>query len=178
MLDEWEFRTDRGRGEVSGGALRVENSLVGVARKRLRDRNGFFVVFSTLTTLVGVPRILDAGRSLIAGNLGLPEGLLLVGLAVAVLALAWRVRWSTTVPLHRVQSAERVDDERIRVTYTDGGDADDTDNFEIETPTEDDADEALEILRLKGVDGETAAESDGPNSRYAAVRERLSKLRE
>lgn len=76
--------------------------------------------------------------------------------ALLVAALLKSAVGRRTVPLHRVASVRRVDDTTVRVSYADS----DTDEVDVDALTEADADEAVEILRLKGVavDGDRDAD--------------------
>lgn len=177
MTDEWEFRTARGRGEVGGGALRVENTPVGIVRKGWtgRETRGRLVyLFTTATTLAGVGQALDAGRRVAAGTAEPWHALLLAALAFVGVALVRKLLLSTTVPLRRIRSAARVDDDRIRVTYDDedAGRPEGIADLEIETLTREDADEVVELLELKGVRVEDSPSDAKPASR--SFRERLA----
>lgn len=179
MTDEWKFRTARGRGRVGGGKLRVENSLVGVARKQWverRNRSRLLFVFSTLTTLGGLYKVVDAGRALADGSAESWHVLMLAAFGLVALVLLRRILRTRTVPLRRIRSVRRTDDDCIRVIYAESDDADDADidDFEIETPTEADADEAVEMLQLKGVRIGDAGDADA-EPKSLTFRERLAK---
>ena len=76
--------------------------------------------------------------------------------ALAVLAVAYRTNRTRSVSLRAVETVRRVDHDRLRVEFED----DARGVLDIETPTEEDADEAVEILRLRGICVEDATDAE------------------
>ncbi|UPV99517.1 hypothetical protein M0R88_13440 [Halorussus gelatinilyticus] len=174
MTDEWTFRTDSGIATVADGRLEISGSAGRLVREKWRDgwtrnetgRRLLFVV-SLFGTASFLGRILRAFRDVLTGR---PDAFSLVVFGVTCLALLVVVYRSTrtkTARLRDVRVVERVGDDRLRVRFEDEA----RDSFEVETPTERDADDAAEILRLRGVRVTDKTDAETPES--AGFRERL-----
>jgi len=164
---EWEFRTATGRATVADGRLRVSGSFRGFLRKRWREewtRKGWgrrlvFVV-SVLGMVTYLPEFLRSVRDVLSGD---PDSLslfLVTAIGLVLLAVAYRTARTRSVPLRAITEVQRVDRDRLRVEYDDN----ERDKLDVETPTEADADEAVEIFRLRGIRVEDRTDAEGPAS--------------
>ncbi|MFC4449678.1 hypothetical protein [Halorussus aquaticus] len=168
MTDEWTFRTVTGTATATDGELRVSGSVRRLFVEKWRDgwkRNDtdhrLLFVLSVLGSGGFVARAITSARDVLTGNADVLSLLVLACAAFVVGVVAYRSVRTRTVSLRQVEAVRRVDDDELRVVCE--GDRDD---LEIETPTETEADEAVEILRLRGVSvGETADTDDDPGFR-------------
>lgn len=167
MTGEWEFRTDTGRATVADGRLRVSGSLRGILRKRWREgwtRNGvgrrLLFVVSVLGMVTYLPDALRSVRDVLNGGADPLSLFLVTAVCLLVVGLARRTARTRTVSLRTITEVRRVDHDRLRVEYDDG----ERDKLDVETPTERDADEAVEILRLRGVPVEDYRDAEGPEA--------------
>ncbi|UPV73472.1 hypothetical protein M0R89_13075 [Halorussus limi] len=167
MTDEWTFRTTTGTATVADGRLEISGSARRLARGKWRDgwttnaagRRALFV-FSTVSTAWFVVRGARKVPAVLAGRADLPSLFLVACIGLIALVVAYRATRTKTARLRDVAAARRVDDDRLSVEFDDEA----RDPLEIETPTERDADEAAEILRLRGVPVEDATDADTSES--------------
>lgn len=146
---------DRNRtGDRRRGRLRISGSLRNVLRNKWLEGwvgNDFgrriWFVLSLLTMAAFLPRVAASVRAVLAGDLVSRQLLTLAAFGFVVLLAAWRATRSRSIPLRDVEVVRREDDEWVRVEVADG---DGTETVELRLLTADDADEAVEILRLKG----------------------------
>ncbi len=107
-----------------------------------------------------LPRALRSLPDVLAGRADVSSLLLVAGAGFVVAAVAYRAARTRSVPLRAIAEVRRVDRDRLRVEYGDG----ERDKLDVETPTAADADEAVEIFRLRGVPVEDLTDADGPES--------------
>ncbi|WP_135828007.1 hypothetical protein [Halorussus halobius] len=172
MDDSWSFRTERGRAWVADGSLRTRGSVVGFVRsvyherwKRADGARKVLYLFSFVGTATWLGNVVPALEALVGPSAA--DGIQWFKVAVtalAVLVVAWRLGRTNRLSLERVETARR-EGRTLTVEYDDSdggrsrfdlgalvGSEDHT--LKIEALTEEDADRAVEALRLKGVDVE------------------------
>lgn len=180
MDDSWSFRTESGRAGVSGGRLRVERTVSGLLRSTYHEgwtENGatrrLFFLFSMGGTMLWFKRVIPALEAVAgSGPVESIQWFVLAATAVVVLTMVRSVGRSKQVPLESVEAVRR-DDRELTVEYVEGGNVH---TFDVEALTDDDAEEAVEILGLKGVDVRSGGgDSDEGGTRFADFRERLAK---
>lgn len=174
MTDEWNFRTVHGTATVGDGRFELSGSARRLVRENWRDRwttnaagRRALFVFSTLGSAWFVVRALRDVPAVLSGNADLPSQFAVACVCLGLLALGYRSTRTKTVELRGVRVVERVGDDELRVRFEDEA----RDSLDIETPTERDADDAAEILRLQGVTVEDATDTETPESEE--FRERL-----
>lgn len=168
---EWAFRTATGRATVADGLLRVSTSVRRTLREKWREgwtRNdaGRRVLFvaSVLGPLAFLAEGVSGARAVLTGTADGGSVVVLAAIALVAVALAYRLTRMRSVHLWTVETVRRVDDDRLRVEY-----AEECKHFEVETPAG--ADEAVEMLWLRGVPVEDATDSGARLTR--GFRERL-----
>lgn len=173
VTGEWTFRTTTGRATVADGRLELSGSFSRTVHQKWREgwtrndaRGRLLFLFSALGTAWFLARAVRSLRAALAGSANAASLVVLALVGFAVLAVARRTTRTRTVELQDVEVVRRVDHDRLRVEREGDHDA-----LHVETPTEDDADEALEMLRLRGVPVEQAVDSDVPT--FHGFRERL-----
>ena len=178
MSDEWEFRTATGRARVADGRLRVSGSVRGLLGKRWREkwtRKGsgrrLLFVASLVGTILFLSDAVQNVRAVLTGDGDLLSLFVLGALGFLVLTVAYWTSRTRSVDLRAITEVRRVDDDRLRVEYDDG----ERDKLDIETPTEREAEEAVELLRLRGVKVEDSTDNEVSSSEF---RRRLRAKRE
>lgn len=174
MADEWTFRTTTGRATVADGRLRISGSLRRMLREKRREGwthndagRRFLFAFSIVGSVGFLARVVPSTQAVLAGTADAVSLFVLGCFAVAVLAVAYRARRARMVCLREVAVVRRVDDDHLRVECEDA----DCEDLDVETPTEEDADDAVEIFRLRGVPVEDGSDSDATGA--TGFRERL-----
>lgn len=179
MSDEWTFPTTTGTATIADGRLRISWSVGRLARSKWRDswtqndtgRRLLFVV-SVAGSLGFLYRVAVSSRAVLAGR-GKAASLVVLGFfAFAVLAVAYRTTRTKTVRLRAVETVKRVDHDQLRIEFEDKARG----TYNVETPTEADADEALEMLQLRGVSVEDSTDTEEIVS--SGFRRRLQAKRE
>lgn len=161
MTDAWTFRTDTGRATVADGQLRISESVRGLLGKRWREgwvRSGPSRRLLFVASLVGTAMAISGVvRKMLAGRMDSVSVFFVAALCFVVVTVTYRTNRTQTVPLRAITEAQRVDPDRLRVEYDDG----ERDALDVTTPTEREADEAVEILRLRGIPIEDRTDADG-----------------
>lgn len=163
VTDEWTFPTTEGTATVADRRLRIAGSMGRLARSKWRDswtendagRRLLFLV-SVAGSLGFLYRVAVSSRAVLAGRTEAASLVVLGIFTLAVLAVAYRTTRTKSVSLRAVETVRRVDHDRLRVEFED----DARGVLDIETPTEKDADEAVEILRLRGVSVTDATDAE------------------
>ena len=173
MTDEWTFPTTTGRATVADGRLRISGSLRRSLREKWREgwtRNGrarrLLFLVSVVSSAGFLARVVPSARAALAGRADTVSWFVLAVAGLLAVAVVYRTTRTKTARLRDVSVVKRVDDDRFRVER-----AGDRDAIEFETPTERDADDAVEILRLRSVTVEDATDAETPAS--AGFRRRL-----
>lgn len=165
MVDDRAFRTVRGRGVVADGRLRVERSPVELLRGAYREKwtrndpaSKVLALFSFAGMAMLLRRVAGAVRALLRdGAVSSSQWLVLGAIALVTLAVVRKLVRTADVPLRRIESVTLAD-RTLGVEYAEDGDAE---TLEIDARTEDDAAQAVELLRFKGVQVENRGEDAG-----------------
>jgi hypothetical protein len=167
VTDEWTFRTATGRATVADGRLEISGSAGRLTREKWREGwttnaagRRLLFVFSTAGTALFVVRGVRKLPAILTGRGDLTSLFVVACACFLLLAVAYRATRTKTARLRDIAAVRRVDDERLQVTFTD----ETRDPLDLATPTERDADEATEILRLRGVRVEDVADEETPKS--------------
>jgi hypothetical protein len=179
VTGEWMFRTTTGIGTVADGRLRISGSLGRIVREKWRENwtqneagRRLLFVFSVGSTVAFLHRVVTSLRAILSGTHDSLSMLVVGAFVFAILVVAYRATRIKTVRLRAIETVRRVDNDELRIEFEDK--ARGTDN--IKTPTEADADEALEMLRLRGVSVENSTDTEEVVS--AGFRRRLQAKRE
>ena len=169
MDDSWSFRTERGRAWVANGSLHTRGSVVGFVRSVYHERwkraDGAWKVlylFSFVGTATWLGNVLPALEALVGP--AAVDGIQWFTLAAATLVgllVAWQIGRTKRISLERVGTARR-EGRTLEIEYDDhdgwrsrlGSDAlarGEDRTLEVDALTDEDADRAVEALRLKGV---------------------------
>ena len=145
MADEWTFPTTAGTATVADGRLRIAGSASRLARSKWRDNwtendagRRLLFVASVAGSLGFLYRVAVSSQAVLAERTETASVVVLGIFALAVLAVAYRTNRTKSVSLRAIETVRRVDHDRLRVEFED----DARGVLDIETPTEEDADEA------------------------------------
>ncbi|WP_128477886.1 hypothetical protein [Halorussus pelagicus] len=174
MTDEWTFPTATGTATVRDGRLEISGSVGRIVREKWREGwttnaagRRLLFVFSLVGSANLLRRVVASGSDILSGQADPMPLFLSACVCFGLLVVAYRATRTKTARLRDIAVVRRTDDDELSVEFEDEARG----LLDIETPTEDDADEAAEILRLRGVPVEDATDEEIPES--AGFRQRL-----
>lgn len=182
MDDSWSFRTENGRAWVTGGTLSVEKSLRGFVRGTYHEKwlsvessRKILFLISLGGTAMWFRRVIPALQAVAnPGPMSSMQWFILAVSALLPLAVVRSIGRSKRVPLTNAETVRRTD-RTITIEYVED---DERQILEVEACTDNDAEEAVEMLQLKGIELRTDEEQSDPDknkTKSTSFRERLAK---